>query len=181
MRIVGPQSVSKEKEASTLSDRLPSSSEPPPKTPQAAESGVDASTAATVIEQREKLAESRTTAWRLTDSDRLVLLVSGALILVFTVMHWAKISGWGQQEIEITRLPQREFDYRIDINEATWVEWMQLEQIGEILARRIVADREQNGPFRSVEEVTRVKGIGPKTLETIRPWLIVGNRNSPGD
>jgi competence protein ComEA len=74
--------------------------------------------------------------------------------------------------VEITRLPEHRFDYRLDINTATWVEWMQLENIGEVTARRIVADREQNGPFPSIESLERVPGIGPKTLESMRPWLL---------
>jgi competence protein ComEA len=82
-------------------------------------------------------------------------------------------SGWGVQPIEIERLPERSLEFQLEINRATWVEWMQLEGIGETLAHRIVADRETNGPFVSIEDIGRVKGIGPKTIEKIRPWLRV--------
>jgi competence protein ComEA len=51
------------------------------------------------------------------------------------------------------------------------VEWLQLPAIGETLARRIVEDREQRGPFDSLEDVTRVRGIGPGTFAQIRPYL----------
>ncbi|HET6323107.1 MAG TPA: helix-hairpin-helix domain-containing protein, partial [Planctomycetaceae bacterium] len=51
--------------------------------------------------------------------------------------------------------------------------WGQIQGIGDALARRIVADREENGPFQSVEDLGRVKGIGPKTLEHLRPWVRV--------
>jgi len=61
--------------------------------------------------------------------------------------------------------------FRVDVNEAKWIEWMQLKGIGQIMAHRIVADRETNGPFRSVEDLLRVHGIGPATLDEIRPWL----------
>jgi len=44
--------------------------------------------------------------------------------------------------------------------------------IGEQLARRIVADRQQNGPFRDLADLRRVRGIGPKTLEGMRPYLL---------
>lgn len=63
--------------------------------------------------------------------------------------------------------------FRVNVNTATWVEWMQLEGIGQSLAHRIVADRELNGPFRSIDDLTRVSGIGPKTLDRIRPWLTI--------
>ena len=86
--------------------------------------------------------------------------------------------------VEIDRLPERSLEFQLEINSATWVEWMQLEGIGETLAHRIVADRETSGPFSSIEDIERVKGIGPKTIDKIRPWLRVelpvGN-NSSGD
>lgn len=66
--------------------------------------------------------------------------------------------------------------YQIDINQATWSEWAQLPGIGETLARRIVAERESDGPFKSIDDLRRVKGIGAKTLEKMRPHLRVPSR-----
>lgn len=105
--------------------------------------------------------------------DRLVLVVVAALGLVLAGVHWARLSGWGLKPIEIDRPAEKRFEYRLDANSATWVEWVQLPGIGETLARRIVEDREAHGPFRTVEDVGRVKGIGPKTLDKLRPWLTV--------
>ncbi len=68
--------------------------------------------------------------------------------------------------------------FRVDINHATWVEWIQLKGIGETMAHRIVADREYNGPFVSIDDLLRVDGIGPATLDEIRPWLTVGSGDS---
>ena len=65
--------------------------------------------------------------------------------------------------------------FRVDINGATWIEWIQLKGIGETMAHRIVADREFNGPFVSIEDLLRVKGIGPSTLDQIRPWLTISH------
>jgi competence protein ComEA len=48
---------------------------------------------------------------------------------------------------------------------------MQLPEIGEALAKGIVESREQDGPFASHDDLDRVRGIGPKTLERIRPYL----------
>jgi competence protein ComEA len=104
-------------------------------------------------------------------SDQLVLAFLCACLLVLSAWHWARLSGWGMRPVEISRHPSRQYEYRIDINEATWVEWIQLPGIGEMLARRIVENREQNGPFQSVEDLQRVKGIGPKTVENLRPYL----------
>lgn len=61
----------------------------------------------------------------------------------------------------------------INLNTATAEQLQELNGIGEVMARRILEDRRLNGPFRSVEEWTRVKGIGPKTLEKNRHRLTV--------
>ena len=60
---------------------------------------------------------------------------------------------------------------RIDPNRASAPELTRLPGIGPALAARIVADRGQNGLFRSPEALLRVRGIGPKTLERIRAFL----------
>lgn len=104
-------------------------------------------------------------------ADQLFVGVCLVALVALLIVYWARLSGWGMRPVEIERLPQNKYAYRLDINTATWVEWAQLDGIGETLARRIIADREQNGPFRSVDDISRVRGIGPKTLENIRPWL----------
>jgi len=63
---------------------------------------------------------------------------------------------------------------RIDINTATVDELIGLPGIGEITAQRIVRFREENGPFQRVEDLMKVKGIGEKSLEKIRPYVSVG-------
>ena len=65
--------------------------------------------------------------------------------------------------------------FRVDVNTGTWIEWSQLQGIGPSLAHRIVADREANGPFEAIDDLQRVHGIGPVTLDRIRPWLKFGN------
>lgn len=92
------------------------------------------------------------------------------LIILLTLFRW-RLSGGGQAEIEIVSQQPREYYYAIDINRASWVEWAQLEGIGEKLARRIVEDRQQFGLFRSVDDVSRVRGVGLKLLEKLRPFL----------
>ena len=117
----------------------------------------------------------------LRPGDQLVLLLVGSVVLMLMVVHWVRLSGWGVRPVEIERLPSRLLDYRVNINEATWVEWAQLEGLGPELSRRIVADRDENGPFSSVDDVRRVLGVGPKTIERLRPWLTTGHRASdPG-
>jgi competence protein ComEA len=113
-----------------------------------------------------------TTFW-LTDRDLQVFTTLATLLLVLLVVRWGQLSGWGQHEIVIERLAQVDHVYRLDINEATWVEFAQLNGIGETLAVRIVEDREAHGPFGSIDELQRVKGIGPKTIERLKEYLRV--------
>jgi competence protein ComEA len=52
-----------------------------------------------------------------------------------------------------------------------WPELSQLPGIGEALARRIVESRQRDGEFVDHQELRRVRGIGPRTLERITPYL----------
>jgi competence protein ComEA len=52
--------------------------------------------------------------------------------------------------------------------------------VGEARAAAIVAYREANGPFTSVDELTAIKGIGPKLLERNRDVLTVGDAPKAG-
>jgi competence protein ComEA len=61
----------------------------------------------------------------------------------------------------------------LDPNTAPPEELARLPGVGPALAARVVADRESSGPFRSVDELTRVAGIGPSTLERMAPFLRV--------
>ncbi|WP_041523306.1 ComEA family DNA-binding protein [Gilvimarinus agarilyticus] len=56
----------------------------------------------------------------------------------------------------------------ININTADVQTLSQLKGIGEAKAQAIIAWREQNGPFDSVDELLQVKGIGEATLDDIR-------------
>lgn len=105
--------------------------------------------------------------------DRRFVSVVASIALVLMAVHWWRITGWSPAPVEVDRPAGDAYRFILDINSATWVEWMQLEGIGEILARRIVADREQRGPFASIDEIERVPGIGPKTLQKMRPYLTV--------
>jgi competence protein ComEA len=91
--------------------------------------------------------------------------------LVLLSIHWLRLSDWGRRPVEVDRLPAGQYQYAVDVNRATWVEWAQFEGIGETLAKRIVADRQTKGPFTDIDDVSRVKGIGPKKLAQMRPYL----------
>jgi competence protein ComEA len=68
----------------------------------------------------------------------------------------------------------------IDVNRAGEEELQQLPGIGPTLARRIIEVR-QAAPFRSVEDLRRVRGIGVKTLEKLRPHVTVDGQSKLPD
>lgn len=59
----------------------------------------------------------------------------------------------------------------IDLNEALPGDLELLPGIGPQLARRIVEHRARSGRFSGVDALARVRGIGPKTLERLRPLV----------
>jgi len=65
----------------------------------------------------------------------------------------------------------------LDINRASREEFAKLPGVGPELARRIVAFREKHGPFRRVEDVLAIRGIGHKKWRAIRLYLRVGSEN----
>ena len=64
--------------------------------------------------------------------------------------------------------------FPIDINRADAEQLTALPGIGEVLAGRIVAYREENGSFLSTQELQSVEGIGEKRLEAILDLITIG-------
>ena len=64
----------------------------------------------------------------------------------------------------------------VNLNSAPVAVLETLPGIGPTLARRIIADREQNGRFARVDDLRRVRGIGPRTGARLKPWLTVRPR-----
>ena len=62
----------------------------------------------------------------------------------------------------------------LDINKASTEELEKLPGIGPVTAKAIVSYREKNGPFRRLEELMIVPGIGEERFEKLRPWLTIG-------
>jgi competence protein ComEA len=58
------------------------------------------------------------------------------------------------------------------VNRATAAELRRLPGIGPTLSQRIIETREEQ-PFRSTDDLRRVRGIGVKTLERLRPHVAV--------
>lgn len=71
-------------------------------------------------------------------------------------------------------VPEETVSFPVNINTADADTLTALPGIGQVLAERIVAYRQQNGPFRAIEEITKVEGIGEKKAEAILELITVG-------
>jgi len=74
------------------------------------------------------------------------------------------------QEIKNQATKAKSSQGLLDLNTATEKELQSIKGIGPILAKRIIAGR----PYKTVDDLLKVKGIGPKKLEKIRAYVVVG-------
>jgi competence protein ComEA len=85
----------------------------------------------------------------------LVISIAVAVVMILVAPVWAADSG------------------KINLNTATVKELAQLNRIGMKYAERIVKYREDNGLFKTTEELIKVPGIGVKTLELNKDRIVV--------
>ena len=110
----------------------------------------------------------------LRDRDRGLLLAYSSFFFLLIGGQYLWFA-WDKPAALPWKRGERFASFRVDVNNATWVDWIQLPGIGQTMAERILADLDRNGPFLSIDDVTRVRGIGPKTLDQIRPWLTISH------
>ena len=112
--------------------------------------------------------------WRpvLRRMDQAAVAALVTLSLVGMGVYWVVQGGPRGELIEIDRAEPLTARYLVDINKAEWPELAELPDIGETMARRIVDSRQSQGAFRDHEDLRRVRGIGPRTLEKLKPFLL---------
>ncbi|MBN2583554.1 MAG: helix-hairpin-helix domain-containing protein [Planctomycetes bacterium] len=107
----------------------------------------------------------------------MTLLAAGMLAMV--------AGGWLARRGEPLSMPgpaEGEAPYRVDVNAVDWPELSLVPGLGGVLARRIVERRERQGPYRSLDELVEIDGIGAIRLREIRPYLtIAGESPLDGD
>ncbi|MEE9119025.1 MAG: helix-hairpin-helix domain-containing protein [Calditrichia bacterium] len=86
---------------------------------------------------------------------KLVIGIAVAVVMILVAPVWAADSG------------------KINLNTATVKELAQLKRIGMKYAERIIKYRDDNGPFKTTEELIKVPGIGVKTLELNKDRIAV--------
>jgi competence ComEA-like helix-hairpin-helix protein len=60
---------------------------------------------------------------------------------------------------------------RVDLNLGTLEELMELPGVGKVLGQRIIEYRQTKGPFKSLDELENVSGIGEKRMAQLKPLL----------
>jgi competence protein ComEA len=97
-----------------------------------------------------------------------VLIAAGLFSLTGWLIYHSGLRG---RTVEVDRADPQSAQFQVDINKAGWPELATLPGVGQKLAERIVESREQEGLFADVDDLRRVRGIGARTLETLRPYL----------
>tara|TARA_B100000315_G_C14530551_1_gene565936 strand:- start:228 stop:560 length:333 start_codon:yes stop_codon:yes gene_type:complete len=99
----------------------------------------------------------------LTPQERKVLLFIGILILVGS---FVKFLNKIPQSVEPSKIISQKI--LIDVNQDSQKDLEKLPGVGGAIAQRIISYREQSGPFLSVEDLKKVKGIGDKKIQSIK-------------
>jgi competence protein ComEA len=130
--------------------------------------------------------EERRLQLRLRRPDQAAAAAVLVLSLAGLALHWVHQSGHRGRMLEVERQVPGTVSFTVDINEAAWPELTVLPGVGETLAKRIVQSRADQGDFRDLDDLRRVRGIGPRTLERIKPyvrplpdWEATAERGSP--
>ncbi len=69
----------------------------------------------------------------------------------------------------------------VNINTATQSELESVKGLGPSKAKAIIEYREKNGPFKSVDELDKVKGFGKASIEKLKAELVVEAGNAGAD
>ena len=122
---------------------------------------------------------------KITKTEWILLALTGVFLcglLILSFLDREQVGRMGiSTEIDV---PQEEIlpDLSpLDLNTATEEELTQLPGIGEELARRVVAYREENGPFATVDDLMNVSGIGEGKFEALSDWITVDGEEQNED
>ena len=92
----------------------------------------------------------------------------GIVVLFGLLLYRGYGNGYRVQPSQQTAAP-----LPLDVNAADRTELLQIPGVGPTLADAILTHRSTFGPFQSLDELDGVPGIGGKTLDKLRNWLVV--------
>lgn len=120
----------------------------------------------------------------LTKKEKNIILVIALVLLIGTVGFIVRRVIKKQRPISSKNVEMQEkfdreneneevkiFDTPVNINQANLSEIEALPYLGIQRAKDIIEYREKIGPFKSLEELTNISGIGAKTLEKLKPLI----------
>ena len=105
----------------------------------------------------------------LTDQERKVLLLIAALILIGALLRFFHIQDVSRGRIYASPTINK---IKIDVNQAGPVELQTSPGIGPVTAQRIIEHRSSYGSFADLEDLEKVKGIGPKKSQRMKEYII---------
>jgi competence protein ComEA len=105
-----------------------------------------------------------------------IAAVLSILATALTIQVW-RSGYWTGTSSDLTIAPP--LNYRVDLNRAERAELLQLPGVGEGLAERIAAYRREFGDFHKVDDLQAIHGVGPATLERLRPLVTVMESSAP--
>lgn len=103
------------------------------------------------------------------DRPDVIRAVAIVMILINVI---SAIGIWRLYNRDIDDTLQGPLRFITNVNTAPASELSLLPGIGYELANRIVENRETEGPYQSIDDLERVRGIGPKTIEQIKPMIV---------
>lgn len=106
----------------------------------------------------------------LTPHERKVLLFVGTLILCGAALKFFNVKANSCSESASVQSRPASID-AFDINTVSQQDLETIPGIGPHIARRIIEYRSQNGEFKTLEDLKKVKGIGDKKLQTIKNYI----------
>ena len=121
---------------------------------------------------------------KITKTEKYLLLLTAIFLLCLALLYFTDHRSAGGGDYTVT--PQYTAQEpeapdppavpgKVNINTADAAQLEALDGIGPTLAQRIVAYREEHGPFADWEEFCKIQGIGESMVETLRPVAYLGN------
>ncbi|MGM9987680.1 MAG: helix-hairpin-helix domain-containing protein [Bacillaceae bacterium] len=125
------------------------------------------------FEQGERVKDAVEKAGGFRDDANLKSVNLAQLLEDEMVLYIPKNGEETDEEIAIEGVGSTSKDGKINVNKADSNELQTIPGIGPSKAGEIIAYREQNGPFKTVEDLQNVSGIGEKTVEKLKQYVIV--------
>ena len=115
-----------------------------------------------------------------TRKQLIIIFFLATTLFVGTIIKVGMDHHWWLPETEIvSTLKPEDIKVNLDVNNAPWYELVLLPKLGEVKAKAIVAYREKYGSFKTLDELSKVKGINTSVLESIRDHVKIGGNSSP--